>query len=183
VVPLGPHRYRLEPDQTYLRLRSILRKKQKQLPKGVSGIILLEISDLAKLMVDEFTLSAALYGDLQMRVRAEPGFPQDLHRKPNGFFMGTTRVSAVAIEQSNIDPDRVSVSREVFPTNNPQPKVLTLEELKLLERSRQVSITCARKNCDLAFTLQLPGKRLPHGCESSGRCRAGRTCLLGLESC
>jgi hypothetical protein len=50
----------VEQDQTYLRLRSILRKKQRQLPKGASGIILLEISDLAKLMVDEFTWAGAL---------------------------------------------------------------------------------------------------------------------------
>jgi hypothetical protein len=131
VLPLGPHRYRLEPDQTYLRLRSILRKKQKQLPKGTSGIVVLDISDLGKLMIEEYTLSAALYGDLQMRIRAEPGFPHDMNRKPNGFFMGTTRISAVVIEWMNIHPDRVSVNREVFPTNNPQAKVLTLEELKL----------------------------------------------------
>ncbi len=131
VLPLGPHRYRLGPDQTYLRLRSILRKKQKQLPKETPGIILLEITDLRKLMVDEFTLSAAMYGDLQMRIRPEPGFPHDMNRKPNGFFMGTTRVSAVVIERVNINSDRVSVSREVWPTNNPQAKVLTLEELKL----------------------------------------------------
>jgi hypothetical protein len=131
VLPLGPRRDRLEPDQTYLRLRSILRKKQKQLPKGASGIILLEITDLGRLMVDEFTLSAALYGDLQMRVRAEPGFPHDLIRKPNGFFMATTRVSAVVIEQVKIDAHHVSVSREVFPTDNPQAAVLTLGELKL----------------------------------------------------
>ena len=137
VLPLGPRRGRLEPDQTYLRLRSILRKKQKQLPKGASGIILLEISDLGKLMVDEFTLSATLYGDLQVVVRAEPGFPHDMNRKPNGFFMGTTRVSAVVIEQVKIDADRVLVSREVFPTNNPHAAVLTLAELKLFGRIAQ----------------------------------------------
>jgi hypothetical protein len=131
VPPLGPRRVRLEPDQTYLRLRSILRKKQRQLPKSKPGIILLEISDLGRLMVDEFTLAAALYGDLQMRIRAEPGFLHDMSRKPNGFFMGTTRVSAVVVEQVKIDGDRVSASRQVFPTNNPQAKVLMLEELKL----------------------------------------------------
>jgi hypothetical protein len=131
VLPLGPRRDRLGPDQTYLRLRSILRKKQKQLPKGASGIILLEISDLGKLMVDELTLSATLYGDLQMAVRAETGFPHDINHKPNGFFMGTTRVSAVVVEQVKIDADRVSVSREVFPTNNPHAAVLPLAELKL----------------------------------------------------
>lgn len=46
VLPLGVVRHRVEPDETYLRLRAILRKKQKQLPKGSPGIILLEISEL-----------------------------------------------------------------------------------------------------------------------------------------
>jgi hypothetical protein len=83
-------------------------------------------------MVDEFTLSAALYGDLLMIIRAEPGFPHDMNRSPNGSFMGTTRVSAVVIERANINADRVFVRREVFPTNNPQAKVLTLEDLRLI---------------------------------------------------
>jgi hypothetical protein len=45
--------------------------------------------------------------------------------------MTTTRVSAVVIETVEIGVDAVRVSREVFPTNNPQAKVLTLDELKL----------------------------------------------------
>jgi hypothetical protein len=134
VLPLGPDPHVLEPDETYLRLKSILKKKQKQLPKGSSGIILLNITDLAKLMVGEFTLARTLYGDLLVTFRAGAGgedFPHDLNRKPNGFFMATTRVSAVVIETVAIGVDAVQVSREVFPTNNPQAKVLTLDELKL----------------------------------------------------
>jgi hypothetical protein len=134
VPPLGRRRQGVQPDETYLRLRSILRKKQKQLPKGKPGIIVLEISDLAKLMVDEFTLARTLYGDLQVVSRGGPGaddFPHDMNRKPNGFFMGTTRVSAVVIETVKIADDGVFTSHDVFPTNNPQAKVLQLAELRL----------------------------------------------------
>jgi hypothetical protein len=132
VLPLGAPRHQLQPDETYLRLRTILRKKQKQLPKASPGIILLEISDLGKLLVDEFTLARAPYGDLVVTFgRSEEGFPHDLNRKPNGFFLGTSRVSAVVIEKAQIETDRVLVSQGVFPTNNPNARVLRLEELKL----------------------------------------------------
>lgn len=134
VLPLGPDPHVLGPDETYLRLKSILRKKLKQLPKGSSGIILLEITELAKLMVDEFTLARTLYGDLLVTFGAGAAgedFAHDLNRKPNGFFMATTRVSAVVIETVEIRVDAVQVNREVFPTNNPQAKVLKLNELQL----------------------------------------------------
>ena len=134
VLPLGPHRRHLEPDDTYLRLRSILRKKQKQLPKGKPGIIVLEISDLGRLMVDEFTLARTLYGDLLVVIRGGPGaehFPHEMQRKPNGFFMGTTRLSAVVVETVKIDGEGVVATREVFPTNNPSAEVLSLAELNL----------------------------------------------------
>ncbi|HYL14615.1 MAG TPA: hypothetical protein VEV41_16345 [Terriglobales bacterium] len=132
VLPLGAGRRQLQPDETYLRLRTILRKKQKQLPKASQGIILLEISDLGKLLVDEFTLARAFYGDLVVTFGpSAEGFPHDLNRKPNGFFLGTSRVSAVVIEKAQVETDRISISREVFPTNNPNAKVLRLDELKL----------------------------------------------------
>ena len=135
VLPLGAHRHRVEPDQTYLRLRSILRKKKnKQLPKGASGIILLEITDLAKLMLDDFTLERCLYGDEVMTVRAVPGgddFRHKIQRVPNGFFLQTSRVSAVVIEAAKVETDRVVVNRRVYPTNNPQAVVLKLSELQL----------------------------------------------------
>ena len=77
VHPLRPQRHLVQPDQTYDRLKRILRKKQKQLPKGGRGVILLEITDLAKLGIDDFTLQRALYGDLQVTIRNEAGFPDD----------------------------------------------------------------------------------------------------------
>lgn len=131
VLPLGAERHLVQPDETYLRLRKLLGKKQKQLPKGTPGIILLDITDLGKLLVDEFTITRALYGDLVVTIRGEEGFPHDLNRKPNGYFMGTSRVAAVVIQKTQIEADRVLVSREVFPTNNPHARVLKLEELKL----------------------------------------------------
>ena len=113
MLPLGAARHRVEPDETYLRLRTLLRKKQKQLLKGSPGIILLEISELGKLLVDEFTISRALYGDLVVTFRAgEEGFPHGLNRKPNGYFMGTSRVSTVVIAKTQIEADRVLVNRE-----------------------------------------------------------------------
>lgn len=54
-----------------------------------------------------------------------------MNRKPNGYFLGTSRVSAVVIEKVQVASDRVYISREVFPTNNPNARVLELEELKL----------------------------------------------------
>jgi len=133
VHPLGPHPHLLQPDQTYLRLRTILRKKREQLPKGSRGIIVLELSDLEKIMVDQYTLMSSLYGDLQITFRSTPegeGFQADESRKTNGLFLGTSRVSAVVVEKVKIAGGDLSVSREVFPTNNPQAVVLTLEELK-----------------------------------------------------
>lgn len=133
VLPLGSHPHFVQPDQTHLRLRSILGKKRDQLPKGSRGIIVLEVSDLAKIMVDQYTFMAALYGDLQVTLRAAPegnreAFEVNSSRKPNGFFLATSRVSAVVIERENI-VGRFSVDREVYPTNNPQASVLTLPEL------------------------------------------------------
>jgi hypothetical protein len=63
VLSLGEDPGPLQADQTYLRLRGILNKKREQLPKTSRGVILIEISALAKLMVDEFTILRTLYGE------------------------------------------------------------------------------------------------------------------------
>jgi hypothetical protein len=134
VLSLGNGPARLQPDQTYLRLRGILNKKRGQIPKNSSGVILLEISALAKLMVDDFTISRALYGDLLLNPVAGAGgegFDWDMRRAPNGFFLGTTRVSAVVVETVNVGPEEITFSRTVYPTNNPQAHILHLDELKL----------------------------------------------------
>lgn len=131
-VSHGLHPQNLQSDQTHLRLRSILQKKVKQLPRDETGVILIDITELSKLMVDETTLCAALYGDLQLILRSIPGaegFQQSAVRKPNGFFMKTARVSAVVVSKMEFDDGRLVFTRKVFPTNNPQAKVLSTEEL------------------------------------------------------
>jgi hypothetical protein len=54
-------------------------------------------------MVDEFTIARALYGDLIVVLgAAAEGYPHDVRRKQNGYFMRTTRVSAVVIQETSI---------------------------------------------------------------------------------
>jgi hypothetical protein len=134
VLSLGDDAGPLQPDQTYLRLRGILKKKREQIPKTSRGVIVLEISDMAKLMVDEFTISRTLYGDVLLKLVpavGEDGFDWDMSRAANGFFLGTSRISAVVVETVNVDIEEIRFMRTVYPTNNPQARVLRLEELKL----------------------------------------------------
>jgi hypothetical protein len=134
VQSLGDDAGPLQPDQTYLRLRGILSKKREQIPKNSRGVILIEISALAKLMVDEFTISRALYGDLLLKPVSTVGgkdFDWDMSRAANGFFLGTSRVSAVVVETVNVGSEEINFNRTVYPTNNPQASVLRLDELKL----------------------------------------------------
>jgi len=151
VHPLGEHPYQVKPSETHLRLREILQKKSKQLPKASRGIIVLDITDLAKLMVDEETIMNAVYGDLQVIIKmpsdGEDFQWADMNRKTNGFFLKTTRVSAVVVETASIADDVFSVNREVFPTNNPQATVLTTEELKALGTiAEDLENLCAEKS-------------------------------------
>jgi HEPN domain-containing protein len=134
VLSLGNARESLQPDQTYLRLRGILNKKREQIPKNSRGVILLEISALAKLMVNHFTISRALYGDLLLKPVAAvegEGFDWDMSRVANGFFLGTSRVSAVVVEEADVGKAEIAFNRTVYPTNNPRASVLTLAELEL----------------------------------------------------
>jgi len=134
VLSLGGDAGPLQPDETYLRLQGILSKKREQIPKNSRGVIVLETSDLAKLMVDDFTISRALYGDLLLKPVPAAGderFDWDIRRAPNGFFLGTSRVSTVVVETVNLGEEQISFNRTVYPTNNPQARVLRLDELKL----------------------------------------------------
>jgi hypothetical protein len=134
VLSLGDDPGPLQPDQTYLRLRGILNKKREQIPKNARGVILIEISALAKLMVDEFTIRRTLYGDVLVNPVAAAGgqgFDLDTSRAANGFFLGTSRVSAVVVETVNVGAEEITFNRTVYPTNNPQARVLRLDELKL----------------------------------------------------
>jgi len=132
VLSLGEDPGPLQADQTYLRLRGILNKKREQIPKGSRGVILIEISALAKLMVDEFTILRTLYGDVLVnpvsvaggvRSRYEPGAQR--------IFPWTSRVSAVVVETVSVGNEEITFNRTVYPTNNPQGQILQLEELEL----------------------------------------------------
>lgn len=134
VLSLGEDPGPLQADQTYLRLRGILNKKREQIPKNSRGVILIEISALAKLMVDEFTILRTLYGDVLVNpvgAAGGEGFDLDMSRAPNGFFLGTSRVSAVVVETVNVGAEEITFNRTVYPTNNPQARILHSEELKL----------------------------------------------------
>ena len=135
VHPLGSDPKILQPDKTHLRLRGILHKKREQLPKACRGIIVLELSELEKLGVDQWTVLAALYGDLKVTIRANPEgdvlkTDTDLSHRQNGFFKQTSRVSAVVIEKTKVTDKDVLVTREVFPTNNSAAVLLTRVELE-----------------------------------------------------
>jgi len=149
VLSLGDDPGPVQPDQTYLRLRGILNKKREQLPKNSRGVILIEISALAKLMVDEFTIRRTLYGDVLVNpvVAAEgQGIDLDMSRAPNGFFLGTSRVSAVVVETANVRAEEITFNRTVYPTNNPQAHILQLEELKLFgEIGEELENLCFEK--------------------------------------
>ncbi|MGH9713957.1 MAG: hypothetical protein ACRD5M_11735 [Candidatus Acidiferrales bacterium] len=149
VQSLGDNPGPLQPDQTYRRLRGILNKKREQIPKNSRGVILIEISDLAKLMVDEFTILRTLYGDLRVNpvlAAGGEGFDLDTSRAPNGFFLGTSRISAVVVETVNVRAEEITFNRTVYPTNNPQARVLKLDELKLFgEISEGLENLCLEK--------------------------------------
>ena len=136
-TPIAVHARRTDPqnpqpDNTHLRLRTIIHDKRDQLPKASRGIIVLELTELEKLAIDHFTLLSALYGDLQLTITKpaegqEYGFSVSDRR--NGFFGQTSRVSAVVVERIRIGT-AVEFSREVFPTNNARAFLLTQSELK-----------------------------------------------------
>jgi hypothetical protein len=50
-----------EPVNDHERLKDIIYKKRKQLPKSSRGIITLEVSE--QFMLSEFSILSALYGD------------------------------------------------------------------------------------------------------------------------
>ena len=124
-----------EADLSYERLKGILDKKRKQLPKGSRGIILIERSEL--FMLSDFAIEAALYGNLVVRIRApeSPGGPlgeMTASRDHRGVFALTSRISAVIIHKRHIDGSNVRNEWKVYPTDraNADTIRLTLAELQ-----------------------------------------------------
>lgn len=126
---------RLKPDKSHERLKGILDKKRKQLPKGSRGIILIERSELP--MLNDFAIEAALYGNLVVRIGA-PETPSGLlgevtaSRDHRGIFALTSRISAVVIHERQFDGSNVRNEWKVYPTDraNPDTIRLTLAELQ-----------------------------------------------------
>jgi len=124
-----------EADKSHERLKGILDKKRKQLPKGSRGIILIERSELS--MLSDFAIEAALYGNLVVRIGApeSPGGPLGeitASRDHRGIFALTSRISAVIIHERHIDGSDVRNEWKVYPTDraNADTMRLTLAELQ-----------------------------------------------------
>lgn len=136
-TPIAVHTRRTDPqnpqpDNTHLRLRTILHDKRDQLPKASRGIIVLELTELEKLGIDHFTLLSVLYGDMQWTITkpaAGQEYQSSVSRRSNGFFGQTSRVSAVVVERIKIGTV-VEFSRDVFPTTNARAHLLTRSQLE-----------------------------------------------------
>ena len=63
--------------------------------------------------------------------------------RPERVFLGTSRVCAVVVETVKVDAQEMKFMRTVYPTNNPQARVLRLEELKLFgEIAEEMEALC-----------------------------------------
>lgn len=122
-------------DKSHERLKGILDKKRKQLPKDSRGIIVIDRSEL--FMLTDFAIEAALYGKLVVRIGAPttPGGPlgeATAARDHHGIFAMTSRISAVVIHERRVEGSNVENDWKVYPTDraNADTIRLTLEELR-----------------------------------------------------
>jgi hypothetical protein len=133
---LQPRKNPPEPVKDDERLRNILEQKRGQLPKGERGIIALEVSEM--FMLSEFSIESALYGDLVIRFQRvagphEPVGPVEQSRNNRGFLLHTSRVSAVVIQNRQVQDGEVKNRWRVYPTNRADADTirLGLAELRL----------------------------------------------------
>jgi hypothetical protein len=133
---LQPRKNPPEPVKDHERLRNILEQKRGQLPKGERGIIALEVSEM--FMLSEFSIESALYGDLVIRFQRvagphEPVGPEEQSRNNRGFLLHTSRVSAVVIQNRQVQDGEVKNRWRVYPTNRADADTirLGLAELRL----------------------------------------------------
>jgi hypothetical protein len=126
---------RPDTDKSHERLKGIIDKKRKQLPKGSRGIILIERSELS--MLSDFAIEAALYGNLVVRIGAPetsggPLGELTASRDHRGIFALTSRISAVIIHERHFDGSNVRNEWKVYPTDraNSDTIRLTLAELQ-----------------------------------------------------
>jgi hypothetical protein len=120
-------------DQTHARLQKIMKKKREQLPKNSRGLIVIECSDL--FMLTDFSISAALYGDLMVRFDpVGPGEPVGdpiPYRNARGLFAKTSRVSAVLFHRRFVAEGEVQHDWQVYPTNRANPDTIRLSGAEL----------------------------------------------------
>jgi hypothetical protein len=120
-------------DQTHARLQKIMNKKREQLPKDSRGLVVIDCSDL--FMLNDFSISAALYGDLMVRFDpVEPGKPVGdpiPYRNARGLFAKTSRVSAVLFHRRFVEAGIVQHDWQVYPTNRADPDTIRLTGAEL----------------------------------------------------
>lgn len=153
-----------EADKSHERLKGILDKKRKQLPKGARGIIVIERSELV--MLNDFAIEAALYGNLVVRIsapetRGEPLGEATAHRDHRGIFALTSRISAVVIHERRVEGSNVQGAWKVYPTDraNPDTIRLTLAELQRFGELEDRTNLCAENAPNVAAerTASAPG--------------------------
>jgi hypothetical protein len=122
-----------EADQTHARLNKIMNKKREQLPKDSRGLIVIDCSDL--FMLTDFSISAALYGDLMVRFdpvgSGEPVGDPIAYRNARGLFAKTSRVSAVLFHRRFVADGRVQNDWQVYPTNRANVDTIRLSAAEL----------------------------------------------------
>ena len=135
-------------DQSHERLKGVLDKKRKQLPKDSRGIILIDRSEL--FMLTDFSIEAALYGNLVVRIGAPEtlGIPlgeATAFRDHRGIFGLTSRISAVVIHERRVVDSNVINDWKVYPTDraNADTIRLTLEELQRFGNLEDRTNLCA----------------------------------------
>jgi hypothetical protein len=153
-----------EPVRDHERLRRILDDKRRQLPEGSRGIIVLDVSEL--LMLSEFSIERALYGDLivefpRVNGPGEPVGEMTWRRNTKSFLIHTSRVSAVVIQKRRVEAGEVKIERHVYPTHraNADTIRLNLAELKRLGDVGDRDHLCAEN----APTDQAQSKDQPAG--------------------
>jgi hypothetical protein len=122
-----------EPDQTHKRLNKIMNKKREQLPKDSRGIVVIDCSDL--FMLTDFSIDAALYGDLMVHFEpvtpGQPVGPPIPYRNGRGLFAKTSRVSAVLFHRRFVEGGTIKQDWQVYPTNRANADTIRLGAVEL----------------------------------------------------
>ena len=128
-----PFKHIPEPDQTHKRLNKIMNKKREQLPKDSRGIVVIDCSGL--FMLTDFSIDAALYGDLMVHFEpvapGQPVGPPIPYRNGRGLFAKTSRVSAVLFHRRFVETGTIKQDWQVYPTNRANADTIRLSAVEL----------------------------------------------------